>query len=150
MDISTDDCGSWERSSLVPLRRANCEYYRMHRPYDRHFVYGKGTLQPTLWQDEEERVHMLLRSTSSRIFRSDSPDGGHTWCVAYDTGLPNNNSGIDLVRRDSGGFLLSGGDLRAERGDSRHLYLESGKYRVCQAGVGRLKRGGCGRYADMS
>ncbi|MCI8517935.1 MAG: exo-alpha-sialidase [Hungatella sp.] len=106
VDISTDDCDSWERSSLVPVRRASCEYHRMHRPYDRHYVYGKGILQPALWQDDKEQVHMLLRSTSSRIFRSDSFDGGHTWCVAYDTGLPNNNSGIDLVRRDSGELIL--------------------------------------------
>ncbi len=49
---------------------------------------------------------MFLRSTSSRIFRSDSKDGGKTWCMAYDTGLPNNNSGIDLVRMASGDIVL--------------------------------------------
>lgn len=106
VDISADDCETWERSSLVPVRRASCEYHRLHRPYEKHYLYGKGILQPALWQDDQEHVHMLLRSTSSKIFRSDSSDGGHTWCVAYDTGLPNNNSGIDLVRRESGEIIL--------------------------------------------
>ncbi len=49
---------------------------------------------------------MFLRSTSSRIFRSDSQDGGRTWSLAYDTGLPNNNSGIDLVRLPDGALIL--------------------------------------------
>lgn len=49
---------------------------------------------------------MLLRTTSSRIFRSDSADGGRTWSVAYDTGLPNNNSGIDLTAMPNGDLVL--------------------------------------------
>ena len=48
------------------------------RPYDRHNIYGKGAIQPTLWEDQNGLVHMFLRTTSSRIFRSDSSDGGRT------------------------------------------------------------------------
>ena len=66
-----------------------------------------GVIQPTLWEDELGDIHMLLRSTSSRIFRSDSKDGGRTWCTAYATELPNNNSGIDLVRLPSGILVLA-------------------------------------------
>ena len=106
VDISVDDCATWEKSSLVPLRRAGTDSRVMHRPYDRRLLFGKGVIQPTLWQDEKGDVHMLLRSTSSRIFRSDSADGGRTWCTAYDTGIYNNNSGIDLVRMDSGDIIL--------------------------------------------
>ena len=35
-----------------------------------------------------------------------STDDGETWCPAYSAGLPNNNSGIDLVRLADGRILL--------------------------------------------
>lgn len=106
VDISTDDCRTWTRSQLVPARRCSAEPRIIDRPYHPQYMYGKGIIQPTLWQDEKGEVHMFLRSTSSRIFRSDSLDGGHTWCTAYDTGLPNNNSGIDLVKMGNGDLVL--------------------------------------------
>lgn len=107
VDISKDDCKTWEASELVPVRRVSTNNIQMvDRPYNKHYLYGKGIIQPTLWQDDSGAVHMLLRSTSSRIFRSDSVDGGRTWNLAYDTGLPNNNSGIDLVRMNNGNIVL--------------------------------------------
>ena len=106
VDISEDDCITWEKSELVPLRRVSFNIQVVDRPYNKHDIYGKGVIQPTLWQDEEGIVHMFLRSTSSRIIRSDSVDGGKTWCTAYDTGLPNNNSGIDLVKMNNGNLVL--------------------------------------------
>lgn len=106
VDISEDDCKTWERSALVPLRRSGFDIQMVDRPYDKHYIYGKGVIQPTLWQDEAGVVHMFLRTTSSRVFRSDSLDGGKTWCTAYDTGLPNNNSGLDMVKLTSGAVAL--------------------------------------------
>ncbi len=96
-DISKDDGRTWTRSELVPLRRVQCRGESLNVPYNKYHCYGKGVIQPSLWQDREGAVHMLLRSTSSRIFRADSEDGGRTWGLAYDTGMPNNNSGLDLV-----------------------------------------------------
>lgn len=104
VDISDDGGLTWEKSGEVPLRRSG--FKDVHRPYEKHRIYGKGVIQPTLWEDETGAVHMLLRTMSSRIFRSDSTDGGRTWCCAYDTGLPNNNSGIDLARMEDGTLLL--------------------------------------------
>ncbi len=110
-DRSEDEGATWIRSGLVPLRRVllssggSMNNQMVHRPYEPHLIYGKGMIQPTLWEDGDG-VHMLCRTTSSRIFRSDSTDGGRTWCLAYDTGLPNNNSGIDLVRLDDGRLVL--------------------------------------------
>ena len=49
---------------------------------------------------------MLLRSTEGFILRSDSVDDGESWCPAYSTGMPNNNSGIDLVHMDDGRICL--------------------------------------------
>ena len=105
VDISDDDCKTWEKSSRVPLRRSGFDIQMVDRPYDKHYIYGKGAIQPTLWEDETG-VHMFLRTTSSRIFRSDSTDEGNTWNVAYDTGLPNNNSGIDLTGLPGGEIVL--------------------------------------------
>lgn len=105
-DRSEDDCKTWEKSGLVPLKRSCFDIQMVDRPYDKRDIYGKGVIQPALWEDEKGEVHMLLRSTSSKIFRSDSKDGGRTWCTAYDTGLPNNNSGIDLDRMADGRLLL--------------------------------------------
>lgn len=106
VDISEDDCLTWEKSSLVPLKRTCFDIQMVDRPYDKKDIYGKGVIQPSLWEDKNGDVHMLLRSTSSRIFKSDSEDGGRTWCTAYDTGLPNNNSGIDLDRLNDGRLIL--------------------------------------------
>lgn len=106
VDISKDDCKTWEKSELVPLHRSSFDIHMVDRPYDKQYIYGKGAIQPTLWQDETGEVHMFLRTTSSRIFQSDSLDGGRTWCTAYDTGLPNNNSGIDLVKLMDGKIAL--------------------------------------------
>ena len=62
-------------------------------------------IQPTLWEDENG-VHALMRTLSSFIYRSDSKDGGKTWCEAYKTDIPNNNSGIDCVNGDDGAIYL--------------------------------------------
>src|SRR5690554_5626207 len=59
---------------------------------------NKGLIQPTLWESEPGKVHMLLRSTEGYIYRSDSEDFGSTWSKAYKTALPNPNSAIDLTK----------------------------------------------------
>jgi predicted neuraminidase len=61
--------------------------------------HPKGIIQPTLWESQPGYVHALMRSRGvGSICRSDSMDGGKTWSAAYTTDLPNNNSGIDVVR----------------------------------------------------
>lgn len=94
VDISYDEGKTWIKSSVVPVEHRGTSFK------------GKGVIQPTLWESEPGIVHMLLRSTDGYIYRSDSKDGGKTWCPAYRTCLPNNNSGIDLVRLDNGTLAL--------------------------------------------
>jgi predicted neuraminidase len=91
-DRSRDHGETWSRSAMVPV--------------DHGSLRGKGIIQPTLWESSPGTVHMLLRSTEGSIYRSDSVDSGETWCPAYATGLPNNNSGIDLVRMADGRLVL--------------------------------------------
>ena len=105
VDISKDGGDTWERSDLVPLRRVGVDV--VDKVYDPRHCYGKGIIQPSLWESKPGYVHILTRSTSSAIFRSDSTDGGKTWCCAYQSGLPNNNSGSDLVKLPNGNLVMA-------------------------------------------
>lgn len=87
-DISHDNGSTWEKTGFIPVPSENTE-----------------VIQPTLWEDMRG-VHMLVRSKNGKIFRSDSTDLGGTWCTLYDSGLPNNNSGLDLVKIDERRIIL--------------------------------------------
>ncbi len=93
VDRSEDGGRTWEAGDLVPL--------------DRNDFPGKGVIQPSLWESRPGSVHMLMRSTCGRICRSDSSDGGHSWSPIEQTELPNNNSGLDLVRLAGGALALA-------------------------------------------
>jgi predicted neuraminidase len=67
---------------------------------------ANGPIQPALWESSPGHVHALMRTTAGSIWRADSSDYGKTWGDVYDTGLPNNNSGFDLVKLDSGRLVL--------------------------------------------
>ncbi|PZT52292.1 sialidase family protein [Paenibacillus silvae] len=99
VDISMDEGRTWTKSASVPM---NLSVY-----VGAEHWFAKGLIQPALWSaSDAEHVHMLLRSTEGWIYRSDSADGGRTWCEAYPTELPNNNSGIDVTRLESGLLAL--------------------------------------------
>lgn len=91
VDASDDDGHTWTRSDLpVPA-----DFGR------------KGVIQPSLWQSPDGSVHALLRSNTGALWRSDSTDGGRTWSTIHATDIPNNNSGIDLVRASDGVIYLA-------------------------------------------
>lgn len=110
VDISVDEGASWTMSGWVPLpeqRELGQEKQLSSKPpVPASSFAGRGVIQPTLWESQPQHVHMLLRSTAGRIYRSDSSDGGRTWCAAYPTDLPNNNSGIDVVQTKPGHLVL--------------------------------------------
>ena len=83
-DISTDGGKTWARSE-------NWEMSKLE-------IKGKGAIQPTLWESEPGHLHAYVRTAGGVIGRTDSTDGGKTWSKIEDTGLPNPNSGIDLVK----------------------------------------------------
>jgi len=91
-DLSTDRGKTWTRSADWAI--------------DRTVLKGTGAIQPTFWESPPGKVHALMRSNGGRIWRADSDDGGKTWSVVYTTELPNNNSGIDLLRLEDGRILL--------------------------------------------
>ena len=92
VDISTDNGKTWNRTPEI-----NSSFLGF---------FKVPMIQPTLWESKDGSVHMLTRTKVGRIYRSDSYDGGKTWCTAYPTNLPNNNSGIDLDTDDSGRIFL--------------------------------------------
>lgn len=111
-DIS-DDGRNWRKSHEIGIKDLSYEEGKRvikkdesDIPVSEQSFYGRGVIQPTLWESKEGHVHMLLRSTEGKIYRSDSADGGETWTSAYPTELPNNNSGIDLARTSDGTLYL--------------------------------------------
>ncbi len=123
MDISDDGGRTWTRSNIIEAQGTHHlhdgllywqeQAYRARQEglsfdYSQippEYQHGRGVIQPTLWEDAAG-VHALLRSGEGFIYRTDSFDQGNTWCEAYPTSLPNNNSGIDLTRMDDGALLL--------------------------------------------
>lgn len=93
-DRSEDKGSTWHRSANIPLDR------------DTLGKYG-GVIQPTLWNKSNGSVGMFLRTTYGYVFESESEDGGRTWAQAKQTVLPNNNSGIDVLKLSSGLLVMA-------------------------------------------
>ena len=91
VDASDDDGRTWTRVDL-PVPAA---------------MKRKGVIQPSLWQSPDGSVHALMRSNTGVLWRGDSADGGRTWTEIRPTDIPNNNSGIDLVRASDGVVYLA-------------------------------------------
>jgi predicted neuraminidase len=92
VDRSSDKGKTWVRSEDIHI--------------DRSVFAGKGAIQPTLWESDPGKVHMLVRTTSGFVGRSDSSDYGRNWTDLRPTDLQNNNSGIDVAKLDDGTLAL--------------------------------------------
>lgn len=118
VDISKDDGRTWTLSRTVPVDQGGL-VGTLHGP-------SKGLIQPTLWTSGGSQVHMFLRSTECFVYRSDSQDAGRSWSTAVPTHLPNNNSGIDVVRLDNGRLALVYNRVRGYTTDSPRTPLTVG------------------------
>jgi len=69
----------------------------------------QGNIHPCIVQLADGRLLAYLRTGGKGgvIWRTESPDGGDTWSEPAATQLPNPNSGIDLIRLNSGALLLA-------------------------------------------
>jgi predicted neuraminidase len=113
VDSSADGGKTWNAGSFIGLERSNFK--------------GKGVIQPTLWESSPGKVHMLVRSTNGRIYRSDSDDYGKSWCALYPINLPNNNSGIDVAKLKDGTLVLVYNPV-GENGGTRSLLFIAVSY----------------------
>ncbi len=103
IDVSDDDGVTWKKTPFIKTERTAAILNS-----DNGFCSFKiPMIQPTLWESEPDTVHMLTRTSKGRAYRSDSFDGGLTWCEAYRTDILNNNSGLDVVNTPHGLFLVS-------------------------------------------
>jgi predicted neuraminidase len=93
VDRSNDHGKTWSASPFLSINRDS--------------ITEEGVIQPALWESSNGNVHMMLRSSSGFICRSDSKDFGKTWSQVYKTSLPNPNSGIDLTKLDDGTLILA-------------------------------------------
>ena len=93
VDRSDDQGKTWSASPFLSVNRDS--------------IKEEGVIQPALWESANGNVHMLLRSSTGVICRSDSKDFGKTWSPVYKTTLPNPNSGIDVTRLDDGTLVLA-------------------------------------------
>ncbi len=108
VDISEDDGRTFTHSNFILRPKKNGKTVNM--------------IQPTLWEDEKG-IHALLRTNMGHIYRSDSKDGGYTWCKAYETPMGNPNSGIDIVKMDNGTLVLIMNPIFENWGDRAPLVL---------------------------
>ncbi|MFO7974940.1 MAG: sialidase family protein [Candidatus Hydrogenedentota bacterium] len=92
VDRSEDKGKTWTRSDNFAI--------------DPEKIPGVGAIQPTLWESSPGNVHALLRTAAGRVGRADSTDGGKTWSPMRLTDLPNNNSGLDVLKLEDGRLLL--------------------------------------------
>ncbi len=120
VDISDDDGKSWNRSRYIKTE-AVFALLNKENGYTRNKI---KMIQPTLWESEPGKVHMFTRTASGRIYRSDSEDYGNTWCEAYPTELPNNNSGIDLVKAPKGRLFLVSNPVSENWGERSPLTVQ--------------------------
>jgi predicted neuraminidase len=112
-DRSTDGGKTWTRSADFAI--------------DKEKLKGKGAIQPTLWESAPGKVHALLRTTAGYVGRSDSEDGGLTWGPVYNSGLPNNNSGLDALRLADGRIVLIYNPVAKDWGPRTPLNLSISK-----------------------
>jgi predicted neuraminidase len=125
-DRSDDGGYTWVSSEMIYIhkdqRRSRAGYLREGMPVGEDWDH-RGVIQPTLWESSPGMVHMLLRSSEGRVYRSDSTNNGLSWCTAYPTSLPNNNSGFDLARLEDGRLVLALNPVEKNWGERTPLVL---------------------------
>lgn len=123
LDRSENGGADWARTGYVPMRLegSDREFASISEMPDK----SGGLIQPTLWEEQGRPgyVHLLARSSFGKIYRADSADFGRTWSCAYPTELPNNNSGIDIVRTEDGTLALIYNPVSANWGERTPISL---------------------------
>ena len=88
-DVSTDGGVTFQRTDDVAVENDDV-----------------GLIQPSVWETPDHVLHAFFRSDAGAVYYSSSQDFGRTWLPAQRTKLPNNNSGLDVVRLHASGVLV--------------------------------------------
>lgn len=70
-------------------------------------TYGKGIIQPALWNDGKGKLHMLCRSACGYLFQSEAWIDSSCWSPPVCTTLENPNSGVDVLKHSNGKQYLA-------------------------------------------
>ncbi len=127
VDTSFDDGISWTKGKKIQTERT-APILNSLNSYTSNLI---PMIQPTLWESENGKVHMLTRTPVGKAYRSDSDDYGQTWCQAYPTVLPNNNSGLDVVKTPDGSLYLISNPVSENWGERSPLTIQ----KSCDNGV---------------
>lgn len=120
IDTSFDDGLTWKKGNKIRTERT-APILNSLNAYTSNLI---PMIQPTLWESENGKVHMLTRTPVGKAYRSDSDDYGETWCQAYPTSLPNNNSGLDVVKTPDGALYLLSNPVSENWGERSPLTLQ--------------------------
>lgn len=120
VDISDDDGKTFRKAAKIKTEQTAPILNSLNH-YTKNLI---PMIQPTLWESENGKVHMLTRTPVGRAYRSDSDDYGETWCTAYATDLPNNNSGLDVVKTPNGDLYLLSNPVEENWGERSPLTLQ--------------------------
>lgn len=120
VDTSFDDGLTWTKCPKIKTEQT-APILNSQNDYTSNLI---PMIQPTLWESAPGKVHMLTRTSVGRAYRSDSEDYGQTWCQAYPTDLPNNNSGLDLVKTPDGCLYLLSNPVSENWGERSPLTLQ--------------------------
>lgn len=96
----------WERAWSAAFLRSTDDGETWEIIGDLGRAAGAHLIQPTVIRRSNGALLAYMRSQEGYIYRSESRDLGETWTVPVPTSLPNNNSGIDMVRLRSGLLAL--------------------------------------------
>ncbi len=97
----------WEREWSATFLRSEDDGRSWQLVGDLGRMANAHLIQPTVVQLSNGRLMAYMRSQEGFIYVSYSEDLGKTWSLPVPTGLPNNNSGLDLLRTESGLLLLA-------------------------------------------
>lgn len=106
IDRSDDGGKTWDDTATIPVGTNRV-----------------GLIQPTLWREPSGKLHAYMRSNKGYIWESSSTDDGSSWSEARSTGLPNNNSGIDLVRGSDNALYLAMNPISGDLGERSVLVI---------------------------
>lgn len=82
-----------------------------------------GLLEPTMVELKDGTLAMLMRAEMGGfLWRSDSKDGGRTWCDAYQTNIPNPTTQAHMTRLADGRIALLNNNFGGVIGEPLRLH----------------------------